>query len=132
MGNSYGSSFRTTVLTSPDTEPLINMAKKDMDEELVNWNTILEGIIDDSETLVGDLLSGVTYVGAAGVLVIALGIYVLFIGLRYGNVDDPLFILVMILAPGSNLIVGLFNIHKYIELRSRYSRLFDLRKKLKK
>ncbi|HUV34880.1 MAG TPA: hypothetical protein VMW22_08090 [Candidatus Desulfaltia sp.] len=105
---------------------------KDVDEELVNWNTILDGIIDDSETLVGDLLSGVTYVGAAGVLVIALGIYVLFIGLRYGNVDDPLFILAMIVAPGSNFIVGLFNIHKYIELRSRYSRLFDLRKKLKK
>jgi hypothetical protein len=108
------------------------MAKKDVDEELVNWNTILEGIIDDSETLVKDLLSGVTYVGAAGVLVIALGVYVLFIGLRYGNLDDPLFILAMIIAPGSNLIVGLFNIHKYIELRSRYSRLFDLHKKLKK
>ena len=68
---------------------------------------------------------------ASGVLVIALGLYVLFIGLRYGNVDDPVFLLGMILAPGSNFVMGAYNINKYIQLRGRYSRLFELQKQLK-
>jgi hypothetical protein len=108
------------------------MASNSVDEELVTWNKILDEIRGDSELLIKDLLEGVRYVAAAGVLVIALGLYVLFIGLRYGNLDDPVFILGMILAPGSNFVVGAYNINKYIQLRGRYSRLYDLQKRLKK
>jgi len=108
------------------------MTSNSIDEELVTWNNILDEIKGDSELLVKDLLEGIRYVAAAGVLVIALGLYVLFIGLRYGNLEDPVFILGMILAPGSNLVVGAYNINKYIQLRGRYSRLYDLQKKLKK
>ena len=103
-----------------------------IDEELVTWNRMLDEIRGDSELLVKDLLEGVKYVAAAGVLVIGLGLYVLFIGLRYGNLDDPVFILGMILAPGSNFVVGAYNINKYMQLRGRYSRLYDLQKQLKK
>ncbi len=108
------------------------MASDGIDEELVTWNNILDEIRGDSEMLVKDLLEGVRYVAAAGVLVIALGLYVLYIGLRYGNLDDPVFILGMLLAPGSNLVVGAYNINKYIQLRGRYGRLYDLQKQLKK
>jgi len=107
------------------------MASNSIDEDLVTWNKILDEIRGDSELLIKDLLEGVRYVAAAGVLVIALGLYVLFIGLRYGNVDDPVFILGMILAPGSNLVVGAYNINKYMQLRGRYSRLYELQKQLK-
>ena len=108
------------------------MTSNIIDEELVTWNNILDEIRGDSELLIKDLLEGVRYVAASGVLVIALGLYVLFIGLRYGNVDDPVFLLGMILAPGSNFVVGVYNINKYIQLRGRYSRLYDLQKQLKK
>ena len=108
------------------------MTSNSIDEELVTWNKILEEIRGDSELLIKDLLEGVRYVAAAGVLVIVLGLYVLFLSLRYGNLDDPVFILGMILAPGSNFVVGAYNLNKYIQLRSRYNRLFELQKKLKK
>ena len=107
------------------------MTSNSIDEELVTWNNILDEIRGDSELLIKDLLEGVRYVAASGVLVIALGLYVLFIGLRYGNVDDPVFLLGMILAPGSNFVMGAYNINKYIQLRGRYSRLFELQKQLK-
>jgi hypothetical protein len=108
------------------------MTSNSVDEELVTWNKILDEIRGDSELLIKDLLEGVRYVAASGVLVIALGLYVLFIGLRYGNVDDPVFLLGMILAPGSNFVMGAYNINKYMQLRGRYSRLFELQKQLKK
>jgi len=108
------------------------MTSDSIDEELVTWSRILDEIKGDSELLVKDLLDGIRYVAAAGVLVIALGLYVLFIGLRYGRLDDPVFILGMVLAPGSNFVVGAYNINKYIQLRGRYSRLYDLQKLLKK
>ena len=107
------------------------MTSNSVDEELVTWNKILDEIRGDSELLIKDLLGGVRYVAASGVLVIALGLYVLFIGLRYGNVDDPVFLLGMILAPGSNFVMGAYNINKYMQLRGRYSRLFELQKQLK-
>jgi hypothetical protein len=108
------------------------MTSNSVDEELVTWNKILDEIRGDSELLIKDLLEGVRYVAASGVLIIALGLYVLFIGLRYGNVDDPVFLLGMILAPGSNFVMGAYNINKYMQLRGRYSRLFELQKQLKK
>ncbi len=107
------------------------MASNSIDEDLVTWNKILNEIKGDSELLIKDLLEGVRYVAAAGVLVIALGLYVLFIGLRYGNLDDPLFLLTMVLAPGSNFVVGAYNINKYMQLRGRYNRLYELQKQLK-
>jgi len=108
------------------------MTSDSIDEELVTWKNILDEIRGDSEQLIKDLLEGVRYVAAAGVLVIALGLYVLFIGLRYGNLDDPMFLLAMVLAPGSNFVVGAYNINKYMQLRGRYNRLHELQKQLKK
>lgn len=108
------------------------MAENNIDEKLIEWNTILEEIRGESEQLVKDLLEGIKYVAAAGILVILLGAYVLYIGLRIGDTSDPMFILVMIIAPGSNFIVGLYNLNKYVQLRGRYSRLYDIQSKLKK
>ena len=107
------------------------MDENNIDKKLIEWNTILDEIMEESELLVKDLLDGIRYVAAAGILVICLGAYVLYIGLRIGDTSDPMFILTMILAPGSNFIVGLYNLNKYIQLRGRYSRLFDMQTKLK-
>ena len=108
------------------------MAENNIDERLIDWNTVLDEILKESELYVKDLLDAIKYVAAAGILVICLGAYVLYIGLRIGNTSDPWFILMMILAPGSNFVMGLYNLNKYFQLRGRYSRLFDIQKKLKK
>ena len=108
------------------------MVENNVDERLIGWNTILEEIRGESELLVKDLLEGIRYVAAAGILLLALGAYILIIGLRYGKTDDTLFLLVLILPVGSTFLLGIYNLNKYIQLRSRYSRLFDIQSKLRK
>jgi hypothetical protein len=107
------------------------MAEKDVDEELVNWNTILDELIGGSEVLLKDLLEGVRYVGASGVLLICLGVTVLMYNSRLWGSDTGLMAVSMLVSV-CPVAVGLFSINKYIQLRSRYSRLFDLQMKLKK
>jgi hypothetical protein len=111
---------------------MVEMVEDNIDKKLVDWNKILDEIVGESEFFVKDLLDAIKYVAAAGILVICLGAYILYIGLRIGNTNDPWFILMMILAPGSNFVVGLYNLNKYFQLRDRYSRLYDVQKNLKK
>ena len=67
------------------------MDENNIDERLITWDKILGEIVDDTELMIHDLLSGIAYVGASGVLVIVLGAYVLFVGLKYGNTSDLMF-----------------------------------------
>jgi hypothetical protein len=108
------------------------MEKNNIDETLIEWNTILEEIRGESELLIKDLSASVNYVATAGILVILLGAYVLYNGLTYGKTDTPFFILGLIIVPGSNFVIGLINLNKYLQLRGRYSRLFEIQNKLKK
>ena len=108
---------------------MINLENNNIDEKLVEWNQILEEIKGESELLIEDLLEGIRYVAAAGILAILLGAYVVFIGLKYGNQNQTL---VTLLVSSPSFIVGLYTLNKYISLRGRYSRLFDLQHKLKK
>jgi hypothetical protein len=108
------------------------MSEKGIDEELITWNAILDEIKVSSDILVNDLLEGIKYIAAAGVLVTLLGAYVLFIGIRYGHFDDASYIVMLILAPGSNFVLGLYNINKYFQLRTKYRRLYDIQRQMKK
>ena len=106
------------------------MAENDVDESLMNWNRLFENVLVDAKELTVDLLKGVNYVGASGVLVIALGLYILFINMRYSTVQDPLLYGILFLVTGSNFVVGAFNIYKFFQLRMKYSRLRDIQKEL--
>lgn len=108
------------------------MDENNIDEKLITWDTILNEIRLDTDLMIHDLLSGIAYVGASGVLVIILGIYVLFVGLKYGNLQEPLFILMLAVATIPSFIVGFINLNRYVQLRARYIRLSDLQAKLKK
>ena len=103
-----------------------------IDEKLITWDEILGEIKVNSSNLIEDLLEGIKYIAAAGILLICLGSYVLFNGLRYGNISDPAYVLMLVMAPGSNFVLGLYNLYKYFQLRSMYRRLFDLQTQLKK
>lgn len=100
------------------------------DEELINWTTILQEVLTDTRSLVKDLLEGINYILGAGIVIIALGLAILYYNLRYVSVNDPLFYAGMVLGPGSNFLIGIFNIRKYFALRARYRNLYDLQDKI--
>lgn len=100
------------------------------DNELINWNMILEDVLKDTRSLVKDLLEGINYILGAGIVIIALGLAVLYYNLRYVSTDNPLFWVGMIVGPGSNFAIGIINIQKYFILRSKYQNLYDLQKKI--
>jgi hypothetical protein len=108
------------------------MDENNIDEKLITWDTILNEIRLDTDLMIHDLLSGIAYVGASGVLVIILGLYVLFVGLKYGNTQDPMFIIMLAVATIPSFFVGFINLNRYVQLRARYIRLSDLQAKLKK
>ena len=108
------------------------MDENNIDEKLITWDTILNEIRIDTDLMIHDLLSGIAYVGASGVLVIVLGLYVLFVGLKYGNTQDPIFMAVLAVASIPSFFIGFINLNRYVQLRARYIRLSDLQAKLKK
>ncbi|UCD45569.1 MAG: hypothetical protein JSV27_03540 [Candidatus Bathyarchaeota archaeon] len=101
-----------------------------IDERLVKWDSILRELVVDVRELNRDLQESIRYVGSAGVVVIALGLTVLFYTTRYASVQDPLFWAILALTTGSNFVVGFFNIHRYLLLKRKYSRLNELEKEL--
>ncbi|MHA1267806.1 MAG: hypothetical protein ACTSRS_21415 [Candidatus Helarchaeota archaeon] len=102
----------------------------EQDERLVKWDSILRELVVDVRELNRDLQESIRYVGGAGVVVIALGLTVLFFVIRYATVQDPLLWAALALTTGTNLVVGLFNVHRYLLLRRKYSRLNELQTEL--
>ena len=109
----------------------MDMAKNNVDERLVKWDSILRELVVDVRELNRDLQESIRYVGGAGVVVISLGLMVLFFTIRYATIQDPLLWAILALTTGSTFVVGFFNIHKYLLLRWKYSRLSDLERELK-
>jgi hypothetical protein len=103
---------------------------KNFDDEILNWNNILQSVLTDTKSLVQDLLEGINYILGAGIVIIALGLAILFYNLRYVSVDNPLFYIGLIIGPGSNFLIGIINIRKYFVLRAKYRNLYDLQKKI--
>jgi len=109
----------------------MEMVKNDVDERLARWNEIFDELLIDAGNLSRDLLSGINYVGASGVLVIALGFVVLYYNLRTASLEDPLFWIMLALTSGSNFVLGVFNINKYLQLKRKYSKLSDMQLTMK-
>jgi hypothetical protein len=102
-----------------------------IDDRLVKWDSILRELVVDVRELNRDLQESIRYVGGAGVLVIAMGLMVLLFTIRYATIQDPFLWAILALTTGSTLVVGFFNIHKYLLLRWKYSRLNELERELK-
>ena len=102
-----------------------------IDDRLVKWDSILRELVVDVRELNRDLQESIRYVGGAGVLVIAMGLMVLLFAIRYATIQDPLLWAILALTTGSTLVVGFFNIHKYLLLRWKYSKLNELERELK-
>jgi hypothetical protein len=101
-----------------------------IDDRLVKWDSILRELVVDVRELNKDLQDSIRFVGGAGVVLIALGLTVLYYTTKYTVVQGPLFWVILALTTGSNFVVGLFNIHRYLLLRRKYSRLNELQREL--
>ena len=60
-----------------------------IEDEVVNWNRILQEVLTDTKSLVKDLLEGINYILGAGIVIIALGLTILYYNLRYVSINDP-------------------------------------------
>lgn len=106
------------------------MATNHIDEKLISWNRIFKELLINAQELTHDLLTGVSYVGASGVVMLALGVVVLFFLLQYAPVTDPLYWGLVSLATGSTCIVGALTLVKFLQLRRKYARLYRAQQEL--
>ena len=103
----------------------MKMGNNDIDKKLIKWNDIFEALIVDTRILVKDLLEGVNYVGGSGVVMIALGLVFLMYNVGQFWRGD-LFVAIVLLCTGIDVIIGLWNIFKFLQLRKRYRKLYTL------
>jgi hypothetical protein len=106
------------------------MKKNNVDEKLISWDHIFKELLGNAQDLTHDLLTGVSYVGASGVVVLALGVCVLFFLLRYAIIEDRGFWMLVAIITGSAFVVGLVTLKKFFHLRNKYSRLYQVQKEL--
>ena len=101
------------------------MGNSDVDKKLLKWNNIFEEMIVDARVLTKDLLEGVNYVGGSGVVMIALGLVFLMYNVGQFWRGD-LFTASVLLCTGIDVIIGLWNILKFLQLRKKYRKLYSL------
>ena len=100
------------------------MKEEAVDEELVRWNDIFKNLIVDAKELTEDLLQGVNYVLGSGILLLAMGfLTIYFVVIRNVQMGTD-FVLIALVVSSPAVILGLWNIKKYFDLRRKYSRLY--------
>jgi hypothetical protein len=123
-GISYGIGFRTNLLRF-SILGLVRVTEMNeaVDEELVRWNNIFKNLIVDAKGLTKDLLQGINYVLGSGILLLAMGFLVVYFVVRNMQVGSD-FVLIGLVVSSPAVILGLWNIKKYFDLRRKYSRLY--------
>ena len=100
------------------------MKEEAVDEELVRWNDIFKNLIVDAKELTKDLLQGVNYVLGSGILLLAMGfLTIYFVVIRNLQMGSD-FVLMGLVVSSPAVLLGLWNIKKYFDLRRKYSRLY--------
>jgi hypothetical protein len=99
------------------------MKEDTVDEELVKWNDIFKNLIVDAKGLTKDLLQGINYVLGSGILLLAMGFLVVYFVARNMQMGSD-FVLIGLIVSCPAVLLGLWNIKKYFDLRRKYSRLY--------
>ena len=109
---------------------IVEVVVMGVDDKLSRWNEIFDELLLDANSLVKDLRDSVGYVGAAGFLMIVIGM--VFFGYNVFEFwRGTLFIGLVCLFTGIDFALGVVIFAKFFQLRSRYSRLIRLEGKLK-
>ena len=100
------------------------MKEETVDKELLRWNDIFKNLIVDAKELTKDLLQGINYVLGSGILLLAMGfLTIYFVVIRNVQMGSD-FVLIGLVVSSPAVILGLWNIKKYFDLRKKYSRLY--------
>ena len=102
-----------------------------VDEELVKWNDIFKNLIVDAKGLTKDLLQGINYVLGSGILLLAMGFLVVYFVARNMQMGSD-FVLIGLVVSSPAVLLGLWNIKKYFDLRKKYSRLFSCQREMER
>jgi len=116
------------VLTFVDILHPIRMTEKDV-EKIVELNDLFEEMLIDARMISRDLTEGITNTGAAAALAICITIVQILI-LRENLWRGPLFIGVWAIGFTMILVSGIRMIQKYMLLKNRYARFFEINKEL--
>jgi len=101
------------------------MSKNDIDKKLIRWNDVFDELLIDARSFIKDLMQGINYTLASGVIMIAMGsIFLLYNLGQFWR--GPLFIALVLLFAGIDFLVGFYNILKFFQLKSKYSRLNEI------
>jgi hypothetical protein len=119
---------RTMILTLVDILHPIRMDEKDV-ETIVELNDLFEEMLKDARVISKDLTEGITNTGAAAALAICITIVQILI-LRENLWRGPIYIGVWAVGFALILVSGIRLIQKYLLLKNRYARFFEINKEL--
>ncbi len=98
-------------------------------EKVVELDALLEEMLSDAKQITKDLTEGVTSMGVAAALGISLNLVQLLI-IRENYWRGPLYILLWALGFGTILVSSLRLLSKWLTLKNRYARFFEINKEL--
>jgi hypothetical protein len=98
-------------------------------EKVAELDALLEEMLDDARQITRDLTEGVTSMGVAVALGVTLNLVQLLI-IRDNYWRGPLYILLWGLGFGAILVGSLRLLGKWLTLRKRYARFFEINKEL--
>jgi hypothetical protein len=101
------------------------MSEKDIPDRMDRWNEILEEMIDDTHTLVGDFRETINFVWMSAVFAFVMALDNFALIIYAGNGNPPLIILLS-MGMLSGIIGGISGLRKYFKLRAKYDRLYSL------
>ncbi len=100
--------------------------KGKVNDEINELNTILEELLGDARDFAGDMVSGIYMYFIVGLMSVIFGILAMWQNRYYIMLGDALPILIVVGAVFS----GAFIISKGFQLKNKYSKIFELLKKL--
>lgn len=116
------------VLTLVDILHPIRMDEKDIDK-IVELNDLFEEMLKDARVISRDLTEGIMNTGAAAVLAICITFIQILI-LRENLWRGPIYIGVWAVGFVLILVSGIRLIQKYLLLKNRYARFFEINREL--
>lgn len=127
-GTYYAIGSRTMILSLFDILHPIRMDEKDV-EKIVELNNLFEEMLKDARVISRDLTEGITNTGAAAALAICITIVQILI-LRENLWRGPIYIGVWAVGFALILASGIRLIQKYMLLKNRYARFFEINSEL--
>jgi len=101
------------------------MIEKDIPDRMDRWNEILEEMIDDTHTLVGDFRETFNFVLMSAIFAFVVSLDSLALIRSAANGRTPI-IIILLITMFSSGIGGIWSLNKYIKLRKKYDRLYSL------